>query len=359
MSHPAFRSVRTIRAMVLAALLAAPSLANVYVIDDDGGPGVDFTDLPPALAAALPGDVLLVQPGSYSAFTLSKGIAVLAQNGNATVSSLSNVAGLPAGQTARLLGLEFGGLNLVQCAGVVVLDDVTVIGSSTAIQALSVQACVDVRGLGISSMLQGANPAIGVGDTGYGLLAIGARVELVASQVHGRPGKNGGTTGDGGEGADGAVVDGGSRVHLVVSEAVGGGGGDGSPLCFPTGTFGGNGGNGALLKGGSDLLAMGTPSVSKLHAGYGGGFCFGGPRASRCRPCPAALPGSRDSRSWARPPSMAHRRSKRPRCSTPTWSAPACPWPARRCASTSSARPATRSRCSSAATPSCSRSPAC
>ncbi|MCI0586734.1 MAG: hypothetical protein L0323_07840 [Planctomycetes bacterium] len=53
-------------------------LQTTWVVDDDGGPGVNFTDLPPAIAAAADGDVLLVQPGTYSHFTLSgKGLRIL------------------------------------------------------------------------------------------------------------------------------------------------------------------------------------------------------------------------------------------------------------------------------------------
>jgi hypothetical protein len=50
------------------AALAGLARADVLTVDDDGP--AQFTDLPAAVAAAAPGDVLLVAPGNYSGFTL-------------------------------------------------------------------------------------------------------------------------------------------------------------------------------------------------------------------------------------------------------------------------------------------------
>lgn len=52
---------------VLCLLLSAHAAAQgkVWVVDDVAGPGVDFTTLPPAIAAAANGDTILVQPGQY------------------------------------------------------------------------------------------------------------------------------------------------------------------------------------------------------------------------------------------------------------------------------------------------------
>ncbi len=55
---------------------AAPLIgqANVIVVDAAGGAGAQFTDLPQAVAAALPGDVLQIRAGDYSAVTLNKAL---------------------------------------------------------------------------------------------------------------------------------------------------------------------------------------------------------------------------------------------------------------------------------------------
>jgi hypothetical protein len=52
---------------VLCLLLSAHAAAQgkVWVVDDIAGPGVDFTTLPPAIAAAANGDTILVKPGQY------------------------------------------------------------------------------------------------------------------------------------------------------------------------------------------------------------------------------------------------------------------------------------------------------
>ena len=49
---------------VVSILLLTPLLGSqgrVWVVDDGGGPGVDFTDLPDAVNAAGEGDVLLIR----------------------------------------------------------------------------------------------------------------------------------------------------------------------------------------------------------------------------------------------------------------------------------------------------------
>jgi len=62
---------------------------QVWKVACGGGPGVHFTDLPPAVAAASPGDTILLIKGSaglpypacqppYTATTISKGIHIVA-----------------------------------------------------------------------------------------------------------------------------------------------------------------------------------------------------------------------------------------------------------------------------------------
>ena len=68
--------------LVFTLALAGPlARASTIVVDDNGGPGVQFTDIQPAVTAALPGDLIVVMPGSYSAFVLDKGLTLLASSG--------------------------------------------------------------------------------------------------------------------------------------------------------------------------------------------------------------------------------------------------------------------------------------
>ena len=63
------------------------------------GPGVDFPDIPQALTASQSGDVLLIRPGAYSAFTLSKGLTLLGSKGAHLVLQVTVVD--PSGVTQR------------------------------------------------------------------------------------------------------------------------------------------------------------------------------------------------------------------------------------------------------------------
>ncbi|MCK6447583.1 MAG: hypothetical protein L6Q99_14420 [Planctomycetes bacterium] len=59
------------RTLLLAALSSsAPATAGTRVAGAAGGG--DFTDIVPAIAFASPGDVLLIQPGTYGSFTLDE-----------------------------------------------------------------------------------------------------------------------------------------------------------------------------------------------------------------------------------------------------------------------------------------------
>lgn len=116
-----------------ASLLAGTASADLLVVDDDGGPGVDYTTLQPALDAAGPGDVLLLRPGDYHpapAFPpaphrlVGKGLSIVA-DGSVRVHGL-RIEDLPAGQDVLVRGIDLGDANLqvVDCAGVVWLEDI-------------------------------------------------------------------------------------------------------------------------------------------------------------------------------------------------------------------------------------------
>jgi hypothetical protein len=252
-----------LRTFAAAALLAVPSFADVYIVDDDGGPGVDFTDLPAATASAAPGDVLLVQPGNYSGFSTANGIAVLGQGDGVHVTSPTFIVGVPAGQVLRLADLDMTTLDFSGCSGVVVLDGVTALGNGGSTQALFVGDCADVRVIGSKASFSQAG-----WNSGHGLWSQSARVECVDTKLYGRSGINGSGTSSSGSGGSGVRILSGSRAHLVLCEAKGGSGGPGSILCFPF-FGGGNGGDGIRMET-STLWAMGEPSVSVIVAGAGG-----------------------------------------------------------------------------------------
>ncbi len=87
----------------------------------------DFTDMPPAVAAASPGDTIVVANSDLNLYTptlIDKGITLRQSYNYFTVFDVQ-VANLPAGQRFALVG--WGGvfnLNFTNCAGQVVLDRV-------------------------------------------------------------------------------------------------------------------------------------------------------------------------------------------------------------------------------------------
>ena len=68
--------------LLLGFLFLAPPLASskTWIVDDDGGPGVDFTDIQPAIDAAAPGDLIVVRNGDYNGFILFKDLILAAVN---------------------------------------------------------------------------------------------------------------------------------------------------------------------------------------------------------------------------------------------------------------------------------------
>jgi len=95
------------RPLAVLAFASAPALAGVLTVDDSGG--ADFTDLPPAVAAASSGDTLLVHPGTYSAFLLDgKPLTVLGlAAGQVAVLGTTRVRALGAGPATVLCQLDF------------------------------------------------------------------------------------------------------------------------------------------------------------------------------------------------------------------------------------------------------------
>src|SRR5262245_16204896 len=98
--------------MALTALLACLLFQNTWVVDDNLGPGVNFFDLPPAVAAAADGDILLVQPGNYSPFTLDgKGLRILGSGQSSTFvagAGGTTISNVPSASLVSIEGLRFG-----------------------------------------------------------------------------------------------------------------------------------------------------------------------------------------------------------------------------------------------------------
>jgi hypothetical protein len=120
--------MRTLQAL---PLLLATSLAaqRTWIVDAAGGPGV-FLDIPPAIAAASPGDRIEVRgTGPYSEFTAARGVDIEAL-ASAGVPRFT-VQGVPVGESARIAGFAVGTpvlqffdslIQVANCQGAVLLS---------------------------------------------------------------------------------------------------------------------------------------------------------------------------------------------------------------------------------------------
>ncbi|HEB51998.1 MAG TPA: hypothetical protein ENI87_01955 [bacterium] len=118
---------------------------QVWKVFSGGGPGVHFTDLPPAVAAAAPGDEIWVysQVGAFWSYTptiITRGIRIVGFKtgsppnstgpSSASFDGLFVIVGLPAGEQVTLSNLNVwqamsgdpAGIVAVDCAGDIVIE---------------------------------------------------------------------------------------------------------------------------------------------------------------------------------------------------------------------------------------------
>lgn len=252
---------------LLAIAVARSATAGVIVVDDNGGPGVDYTDLPPAIAAAASFDVILVSPGSYSSFVLSKDVTILGTGTGVFIAPGSQITGIGAGKRAVLCDLLPRDLRVQTCAGTVVLDGVIMeTGWPTALtNLLVVDDCADVRAircqLGTSNEWAGSRGGARVTQS---------RMEIVQSLVNGGAGAS--VSCGAGHAGDAAVTASNtSRVHLAETNLRGGRGGGHLEICGSFCNLGaGDGGAGLEVLLGSELLATGLAGGHFLAGGFSG-----------------------------------------------------------------------------------------
>lgn len=238
---------------VAAWLFAWPAtaLATTYVVDDTPGPGVDFLDIPPAIAASLPGDVLLIAPGSYSGFTLDRGIVIVGSFG-AGCSGPIEVRALPAGQRAAIARLSANSVVVDACSGPVILQ------SLGTVATLRVTGSADVRvsRTTFASTAYDHLDAIGVSSS---------RLELVECTVDGHEGTP--STGAGVDGVNGGAGIAANLASRLTVTACSVSGGAGTLETTPSISSGG-GGPALALSGASTALSFGPGS--SFHGGGGG-----------------------------------------------------------------------------------------
>lgn len=277
------------------APVSFPTGATVWVVDYTGGG--DFDDLPEAVAAAAPGDVLLIQGPDqstfdcqYSSFELDKGLYLLGRGSfPPRIAGGTVVTSLPEDQTAVFRGLHFCGnsaglcdtnpseldvlITLTANQGVVWIENcqVDVLGNDDGIHAIDSDAVVLARteiATGIGYV--GANSN---GATNASVLVVDSEVHAFESRLIGKRGYNDFLFCPMGaeDGGTGVEVQSGSFFALDC-EIQGGTGG--APFCDPMGFCGqaGDGGTGLVVHPGAEVRlvattpegGLGAPSVSCL-----------------------------------------------------------------------------------------------
>lgn len=124
------------RLLVVVAGSAGAVLAQTtWIVNASGGPGVHFTDLATAVAAAVDGDTIACQHPTFGeslgGFTTAKGLTIVGDANGVPLTTNGapiQVVGLPAGRTFRMAGFQAvidGELRIVlqNCAGQVELDN--------------------------------------------------------------------------------------------------------------------------------------------------------------------------------------------------------------------------------------------
>lgn len=244
-------SNRSLIAALAFAATASFAQATVRVVDDNPGPGVDFTDIASALAVSVPGDVVVVRPGNYLGFTVTSGVQVLGASGVIVLGAV-RVEGVPAGPRAVIAYLDVPSVVVADCATAVLFERVVVRAttSTPSDSAIQVRNSTDVRLRGVDAR---AWP--------YSMDAMrvdSARVEITHSTLVAANGQSHAgwspSTIDGGQGIR---VIGASDVHVSLSSITAGEGGDNDDCEFCPG---GDGGSGIVLAPGASLLVTGTAS---------------------------------------------------------------------------------------------------
>lgn len=284
------------RALLFVGALSTGSLAHaqgdVWHVDDDPGPDVDFNDLQAAIDAAVSGDLILVADGNYSAFTIDgKTLAVVAEgpaeplivpNAGQYDCSLRN---LPVGGQITLRGLTLDrpqtmngpSLLVENCDGVVWVEDFEIVpfipaspfGAPTT-QARTVEVRASQRVV-MSRMVIDGMPGSPPGSGGFEFGSTPLDIEDSTVHLYDSTVRALGTLVEGSFGPIGVDV---SNSLLVMRGAsvVGGAGGIAGIFGSPGA---GTGGPGVQASGGATVYSIG----SVVLGGPGGSGSFGDPSA--------------------------------------------------------------------------------
>jgi predicted outer membrane repeat protein len=193
-------NMRSLYLLALAAgvglgAVSVPIRAETYLVDDDGP--AKFRTIQSAVDAARDGDVIIVNPGTYSGSgnrdidLTGKGITIVGADPYDPVIVESTVIDAGGGGTLARRALIITDCNGVEIAGLTLMNDFAPMGGAVYCRnsALTLDHCRIV-----DSATQAGDPKAGLdGGLGGGIYAEGSDVELVACLVSGNS-----TEGEGG-----------------------------------------------------------------------------------------------------------------------------------------------------------------
>ena len=266
-----------------AFVLASTLSAGVITV----GPSGAFTDIQPAIDAAQPGDVLIVEPGSYSPFVLSKALRIYAH----PVASIVHhpgvqvvVTGIAAGEEAVIHGFELGTCPDVSCfgtvpgncysmkvhnnAGTVLIqkqDSYGILVSNSDLVVVSDSELFGRKPNGCSGHLSGP---------GVALDATASAVWVVRSTLDG----NGSISPGDDEFAGTGIKAHDAAIYVADSTVIGGSGGQIVGSCAGGLTFIGTNGQPGIDASGASLIKVVSGPSNSIVGGNGGAttsFCIG------------------------------------------------------------------------------------
>ncbi len=253
-------SAARLASLVASALLfTAPLFAQTtWIVDDDGGTGVDFTTLTAAVSAASSGDRILIHSGSYPGdITTSKGLTILSTgpSPNAYIAGSVTFHDVPRGQRVRLCDLRLFSLDLERCYGTVVATKLRVDSPSGPLGGAAITDCANVRFTDCQIWGWKSRPGVTVRSS---------RVEFTSCYVRGGWGNLGQPHLVPGEGTRGMVVADRAIVSLGCSVVDGGDGSWNLP-----GGWGAPGGLGMLVEPTARVHAR-SDGPASVNGGRGG-----------------------------------------------------------------------------------------
>lgn len=254
----------------LASLSFAQS--RVWVVDDDGGAGTDFTDIQPAVDAAADGDVVLVKAGTYGIVRINgKSIVLQGDVGGGTpfIDAPVNedglaILGLAAGQEVVVRHLRIdgvgGGIVVQQCVGSVRLEECLAnLGTEIYPREPGLKADRAHNLVLLRCTLRGESgkdnfPWMGDLDAYPGLTMSLSTIHAYDCTIRGgNGGRNSGTPSWGGDGGDGVSMNGGF-LFLSGCQVQGG-------IGTHEMQFSGVGGHGIDLDGNADVVVLDSSVV--------------------------------------------------------------------------------------------------